>query len=64
MNRKQQAFKRVARIAALIGANKAAMQKPCPNYQDEEGYKTTLVSIQEILKSLEEDLALALTYCK
>ncbi len=64
MNHKQQALQTAAKIARLIGANKAAMQKPCPAYQSVEGYKITLASIQEIIKSLEEDLALALTYCK
>ena len=64
MNHKQQAFKLAVKIGNLIGANKAAMQRPCPEYQSEEGYRITLASIQEIIKSLEEDLSLALTYCK
>ncbi len=64
MNHKQKALKTAAKIGNLIGANKAAMQKPCPDYQSEEGYKITLASLQDIIKSLEEDLALALTYCK
>jgi hypothetical protein len=64
MNHKQQALKTAAKIGRLIGANKAAMCRPCPDYQDESGYKATLASIQGIIKSLEEDLSLALTYCK
>ena len=63
MNHKQ-AFKLAVKIGNLIGANKAAMQRPCPEYQSEDGYRITLESIKEIIKSLEEDLALALTYCK
>lgn len=64
MNHKQQTLKLAVKIAKLVGANKAAMQRPCPEYQNEEGYKITLASLQEIIKSLEEDLSLALTYCK
>ncbi len=64
MNHKQQALKTAAKLGSLVGANKAAMKRPCPAYQSVEGYKITLASIQEIIKSLEEDLALALAYCK
>ncbi len=64
MNHKQKALKTVAKIGKLIGSNKAAMQKSCPEYQSEEGYYITLASRQDIIKSLEADLALFLTYCK
>lgn len=64
MSHKQQALKIAAKIGKVIGANKAAMQQPCPEYQSEDGYKVTLASIQEIARSLEEDLSLALSYCK
>ncbi len=64
MNHKQKALQTAAKFGNLIGATKAAIKRPCPDYQSEEGYKITLASRQEILKYLEEDLDLALTYCK
>ena len=64
MNHKQNVLKTAGRIGILIGANKAAVKRPCPEYQSEECYKITLASRQDTIKSLEEDLALALTYCK